>query len=147
MKNLLFSCLILIAFANTSCKSDSKMEIKDGRMCFASTDKGMTSVIALEVEGEEVLGTYIIEITEKDKTIGDFYGKREDNVINATFDYWIEGQNQVEDITLTILEDKIQIERPGQVEINGELIDRDGGQKTTSEIKRTNCDDITKDIE
>ncbi|MBA3985519.1 MAG: hypothetical protein H0X63_02855, partial [Flavobacteriales bacterium] len=102
MKNILYICLIFVAFTISSCNSGSK-EIKDGRMCFASSDKGMTSVIALEIEGSEVLGTYIIEITEKDKTVGDFYGKREDNVIKATYDYWVEGQNQMEEITLTIL--------------------------------------------
>ncbi|PKP25715.1 MAG: hypothetical protein CVU03_06865 [Bacteroidetes bacterium HGW-Bacteroidetes-2] len=142
--NIFFFFVILLLGA---CKSETKDKIQDGRMCFASSEKGITSVIALEIEGKEVLGTYIIESIGKDKTEGDFFGNLKDNVIKATFDYWIEGQNQMEEIELTLLKDKIQIKRPGQVEINGEMFDRDSGKETTTEITKTNCNDVSKEMD
>lgn len=147
MKNGITFALLLVVLLLSACKSETNDKIQDGRMCFASSEKGMTSVIALEIEGKEVLGTYIIEITGKDKTEGDFFGNLEGNVIKATFDYWIEGQNQSEEIELTLLKDKIQIKRPGQVEINREMLDRDGGKETTTEITKTNCNDVSKEMD
>ncbi|WP_143017317.1 hypothetical protein [Catalinimonas alkaloidigena] len=151
MKTLLsFACaLVLLAGCQSSETRDetaaydsttTEMEpMREETLCFEQEINGVRTEVHLTLAGGDVTGEYNWLPPEKDARRGSVRGSKEGNTILATYDYMIEGQNQTEEITMELTDEGLMITRPGQVEIDGAMFDRDSGEETTETLDQVDC--------
>jgi hypothetical protein len=91
---------------------------------------------------DDIVGILDYSFAEKDGAHGTFKGKKEGNIITATWNYMVEGSNQTEEIMVKIEGDKA-IKASGELveAANGTLKLKDAANATWAELfTRVQCD-------
>lgn len=145
--------LVIMGLAFFACKTkteenqivaddESVVEIETSVMenlCFSKNDNGFVQEMKIEIEEDNVTGEFNTIPVEKDASMGTISGTKTDNTITAVYEYMIEGQVQREEISIVLNDAAAVITRPGKVEVNGEVIERDGGMETVLDLPKVSC--------
>ncbi len=147
--------IFLFAFAVilvTSCKKESETEkiipTEDKQsptetinqtVCYAYSKDGNIIEMQLQRNGAEASGTLTYALSEKDKNIGTFNGRIEDNVLLADYTFGSEGSTSTRQVAFRLENDRL-------IEGYGEMTDEGTQFKDASKLEYPSTMPLTKTV-
>jgi hypothetical protein len=122
-------------------KEDSTITLVQGPQTFCFEDVvGLDRTeMSLSIDGETVTGNFNYLPHEKDQAIGTIVGRQENNSITAIYTYTQEGNEQSEQLVLTLSDEAILINHTGEVSVDGKPFEKYEGNSYTETLLKSNC--------
>jgi len=120
-------------------KEDATTTTSPKQLCFEEVVGLDRTEMSLTINHEAVTGIFNYLPHEKDQAIGTIKGRYQNNKVTAIYTYTQEGDEQSEQLILTLSDKNVVIDHTGQVSVDGKPFEKYEGSSYTETLLKVDC--------